>query len=111
MAKGKPLLGICSGRGGDVYGRRLLLEGVAEVSSAPSTTPDENPRSSDRVVAALWCRALLEDAALELTACFSPEVAWRPSSCSLRQSLYLVLHLGVSCAGLRFSCLDRKSVV
>jgi hypothetical protein len=38
--------------------------------------PGESPRSSDRAVAALSCRDLLEDTALESTLCGSPLVVW-----------------------------------
>ena len=42
--------------------------------AAPFHAPGENPRSPDRVVAALRCRALLEDTVLEPTARGSPKV-------------------------------------
>ena len=95
MVKGKPFPRIFSARGSVVHRHHLLLEGITKASLAPSTTLDENPRSSARVVAAIRCYPLLEDASLERTTCCSSEMAGRPSSCRLWQSLLLVLHLGV----------------
>jgi hypothetical protein len=40
-------------------------------------TSDENPRSSDQAMVALFYHTLLEDTILEPTACGSPMVVWR----------------------------------
>ena len=72
-----------------------------------SQTPGENPRSSDRAVAALCRRSLLEDDTLEFTMCGSRRSCGGDggassdsvgsSWCFLRQSFHLVLQPGVSC--------------
>ena len=52
--------------GGDACGQCSLLEGTVAVPLPfLPDAPGENPRSYDRVVAAPWCRSLLEGAILE----------------------------------------------
>jgi hypothetical protein len=65
------------GHDGDVRGRYPLLEGVMGLLSIFLLSPGENLRSSDRAVAALRCRDLLEDIVLEPTTSSSPKVVWR----------------------------------
>lgn len=67
-----------------------FLKASLRLLSVLLCTPVENPRSSDRAVAALRRRALLEDAALESMACGSLEFV-RHSSGFLWQSLELPL--------------------
>ncbi|XP_047086325.1 uncharacterized protein LOC124697833 [Lolium rigidum] len=56
--------------------------------SAPLGAPGESPRFSDRVVAALLRRSLLEDTTLELTVCGSPSVGQRRAICTLTLLLF-----------------------
>jgi hypothetical protein len=74
--------------------------------------PGENLRSSDRAVAALLCRVLLEDAALELTLYGSQQLVWRSGGASalvLRSAGYgkacsLFFTLGASLLASTSSC-------
>jgi hypothetical protein len=65
------------GHDGGVCGNHSLLEGDDVVPLALLRAPSEKLRSSGRVVAALLCRALLADTALEFTLCGSLMVMWR----------------------------------
>ena len=61
----KTLLGSGRADGGGVRGRRLLPEGIVVVSSILCVAPGENLDPLDQATAALWCRSLLEGAAVE----------------------------------------------
>jgi hypothetical protein len=67
----------------EVKGGVYSLKALMGLLSALLGALGESPRSSDRAVAALLCHSLLEDTALELTACGSSLVGWRRCEASL----------------------------
>jgi hypothetical protein len=72
-----------------VQGRHPLLEGVVMDALSLSTSSSENPRSPNRGRSGTLAFDLLEDAALEFTACDSRMFAWLRSGIFGWRSLFV----------------------
>ena len=76
-AEGKLLSGVFLDRGGDVLGRRSLLEGVVAALSVPLRTPGENLRSLDRAATAHGVVIFLKTPLLSTRNVASSRLLWR----------------------------------